>query len=103
MRQFNLYRRGKTYYCRFKNPDTGSWLSGISTGETEESAALATVYGLEKHGIPSRGDRSVSSVVSVRTIIDQLKTAELRSGSVPASGVTLSLHQLLHARPLFLQ
>ena len=77
MRQFNLYRRGNVFYCRFKDETTGKWLSGISTGETDERAAMATVYGWERDGIPSRDHRTVESVTGTRRLIDQLRTADL--------------------------
>ena len=79
MRRFNLYRRGKSgvFYCRFFDESTKKWQSGISTGETDERAALATVYGWERDGIPSRDDRSVESVTGTRRLLDQLRTADL--------------------------
>lgn len=80
MRQFNLYRRRGIFYVRFKDSETGKWSSGVSTGEREESAAMATVYGWERDGIPNRESRSVHSVLSTRRLIDSLKTADMDRG-----------------------
>jgi len=77
MRQFNLYQRGSTFYVRFKDESTGKYLSGISTGETSERAALATVYGWERDGIPTRDGRSPDSITDTRRLIDKLRTADL--------------------------
>jgi len=82
MRHFNLYRRGKIFYVRFKDEITDKWLSAISTGETDERAALATVYGWERDGIPSKGNRSPDSVISTRRLIDGLRGAELADSEV---------------------
>ncbi len=84
MRQFNLYRRGQIFYCRFKDETTGKWLSGISTGETERNAAMAQVAFWERFGIPERGNRSPDSITETRRIIDKLKTADLSPNEAQA-------------------
>ena len=75
MRRFSLYRRNQIYYVRWKNPDTGRYAGAVSTGETEESAALAAVYYMERHGIPDRS-RSVREHIQIDTILDRLRGAE---------------------------
>lgn len=82
MHQFNTYKRNNIYYVRFKDPASGKWLSGISTGETEERAALATIYGWSRDGIPSRSDRTPESLVSTKGLIDRLRTAEMEDVDV---------------------
>lgn len=79
MRRFSLFKRGNVFYVRLKDESTGKWSARISTGETEENAALATVYGWERDGIPSRDGRSTDSVAATRRIIDQLRTSQLSS------------------------
>jgi integrase len=77
MRQFNLYMRGDTFYVRFKDESTGKYSSGISTGEKSRQAAMATIYGWERDGVPSRGGRTIDSISATRRLIDKLRTAEL--------------------------
>jgi integrase len=77
MRQFSLYKRGNTFYVRFKDETTGKYLSGISTGETNERAAMATVYGWERDGIPTRDGRSPDSITDTRRLIEKIRTADL--------------------------
>jgi integrase len=77
MRHFNLYRRGNVFYCRFKDETTGKYLSGISTGETDERAAMATVALWERDGIDTRDGRTVESVTGTKRLIDLLRTAEI--------------------------
>jgi len=77
MQRFNLYKRNGVFYARFRDEKTGKWGIRISTGETSERAALATVYGWERDGIPSRDNRTPDTVIETRRIIDILKTADI--------------------------
>ncbi|MFW6368610.1 MAG: hypothetical protein ACOCZ9_02625 [Spirochaetota bacterium] len=57
MRQFDLYRRNGDFYVRFEDSATAKGSSRVSTGEREESAAMAAAYGRERDGIPPRARR----------------------------------------------
>ena len=82
MGPFNLYRRGKIFYCRFKDETTGKFSSGISTGESDRNAAMATVYGWERDGIPTRDGRSPVSVTETRRIVERLRVSDLSERDV---------------------
>jgi len=77
MRQFNLFRKRGIFYVRFKDEATNRWQSGISTGESDERAAMATVALWERDGIPSRDGRTVESITDTRRLIDKLRAADL--------------------------
>lgn len=70
MRPFNLYRRGRIYYCRFKDEYLNKWSSGISTGESNKNAAYAVVVSWERDGIPQQNYRSPEGLISTRRIVD---------------------------------
>ena len=82
MRPFNLYRRGRIYYCRFKDEYLNKWSSGISTGESNKNAAYAVVFSWERDGIPQHNNRSPEGLISTRRIVDTLRTADITSNEV---------------------
>jgi len=80
VRRFSLYRRGKIFYCQFYNPETGKYLSGRSTGETNRNAATLAVYEWEQNGIPDRGGRGcrpVSEAIDVDTVLETIRKTDL--------------------------
>jgi len=76
MSKFSLQLRGQMWYCRFKNPDTGKWTTAKSTGETARDAAIAWAYHAIKYGIPEKGGRTAADLITVDTILTNIRTAE---------------------------
>lgn len=80
MRQYSLYRRGKYFYCQFKNPETGKYTSGISTRQTTRDMAIATVVRWELGGKP---ESSTGTVAERKIAFDTVKKY-ITSGVTPS-------------------
>jgi integrase len=79
MRRFSLYRRGRFWYVQFFNPETRKYLSGLSTGETNRTAAEHAVDEWLRTGVPqlARGKRGVQGLLEVGTALSIIRREHL--------------------------
>lgn len=100
MRRFSFvdhsfYQRGGIFYVRFREPDSGTWTSGISTGQRSEKAALREIARWEADGaIPDRG-RSINQVVTTAAIVKPLKEHDLTADDARAILAVLEERRLI--------
>ncbi len=75
MRRFSLYQRGKTFYVRYWDPNTGTYTPGKSTRETEKRAAMAVAALWDREGFPDGG--TVSDFVDIHAIVETIRTGSI--------------------------
>lgn len=75
MRRFSLYKRNSVFYARFWNSETGSYTSGISTGQSEKTLADMVASRWILDGIPEKG--SIKKILNFDTLLFYLRETEL--------------------------
>jgi hypothetical protein len=78
---FSVFKRaGRRFYSvKFKNEETGEYLSAISTGQETAAAAIATAFRWLKDGIPRKGE---AVPLKKYTLRDMAKEAEINGPDV---------------------
>jgi len=96
-RRFSLYCRGGVWYARLRNPLTGRFLPGRSTGETDRDSAVAEAMRWIKEGIPDRGRgvRPVGEILTIDSIIGALRDTPLTLGDAERVVRTLKDRELI--------
>jgi len=101
MRRFSLYRRRGIYYAQFHNPETGRRSLARSTGTRDRDEATMVVYDWLRDGLPTPGSapqrtrRALAQVLSIDTIVQQLRTLPLEPQDVDRVLATLKERRLI--------
>ncbi len=86
MSGFFVFKRGKYYYARLKNPTTGEWTNSKSTGQTDLDEARFIAHGWFHGTIPEgqkRVKRDSKDFFNIESICHELRTAPLTSSDIP--------------------
>jgi integrase len=105
MRRFCLFKRGPFYYVQFKNQDSGTYGTAISTRQSVRDEAVLTVGKWLEQGIPVKSDTplpvqkklTIDGIIQTirdtdltpddaERIVDALKRKELINGAVIRKG-----------------
>lgn len=101
MRHFSLYKRGKYYYCQFRNPVTGKYMSGRSTRQTTRDMAAAVAATWQQTGeSEDTGSYNVEHRIALDTILTFARSEHITSDDVASLVKVLQDRSLLASASL---